>query len=127
MFEHLAKNRFWFWKAMETYGLGIYFIIKHNTFAFEPPQPTLLDVLDDPPMIFMLAVVGTLALVYSLWNLRTHYYKPLMTGLLTFVWLFFMIAFGVHDFEMQRYVSFESMYAMFVLGSTIFEIIIGDD
>lgn len=73
---------------METYGLGIYFIIKHNTFAFEPQQPMLLDVLDDPPMIFMLAVVGTFALVYSLWNLRTHYYKPLMTGLLTFVWLF---------------------------------------
>lgn len=39
----------------------------------------------------------------------------------------FMIAFGVHDFETQRYVSFESMYAMFVLGSTIFEIVIGDD
>ncbi|YAB12822.1 hypothetical protein ACT5GY_11605 [Lactiplantibacillus plantarum] len=71
MYEHLVKNKFWFWKAMETYGLGIYFIIKHNTFAFEPPQPTLLDVLDDPPTIFMLAVVGTLALVYSLWNVHS--------------------------------------------------------
>ena len=37
------------------------------------------------------------------------------------------VTIDVHDFEMQRYVSFESMYAMFVLGSTIFEIVIGDD
>ena len=46
MYEHLVKNKFWFWKAMETYGLGIYFIIKHNTFAFEPPEKVLQLELD---------------------------------------------------------------------------------
>ncbi|ANI95791.1 hypothetical protein LG347_02435 [Lactiplantibacillus plantarum] len=125
MFENLVKNRFWFWKAMETYGLGIYFIIKHNTFAFVPPQPTLLDVLDDPPAIFILACVGTLGLVYSLWDIQLPYYKPLMTGALTFVWAFFMIAFAAHDFATARYVSFESMYALAILVTMVHEQIVG--
>ncbi|WP_047999912.1 hypothetical protein [Lactiplantibacillus herbarum] len=127
MLKHLKKNRFWLWKSLETYGLGIYFIIKQNTFKFEPPRPTLLDIFDDPPVIFILAIVGTFALVYALWNVNIAYYKPVMTGLLTFVWLFFMVAFGFHDFEIQKYLSFESMYAFFVLASTVFEIVTGDD
>ncbi|CAM3204407.1 hypothetical protein [Lactiplantibacillus plajomi] len=127
MLYHLKHNRFWLWKALETYGLGVYFLIKQNTFVFEPPRPSLLDIFDDPPVIFILAVIGTFALVYSLWNVNFSYYKPVMTGLLTFAWLFFMVAFGLHDFAIQRYVSFESMYAFFVLASTIFEIVMGDD
>ncbi|AVK60524.1 hypothetical protein C5Z25_01500 [Lactobacillus sp. CBA3605] len=127
MFYHLNKNRFWLWKALETYGLGIYFIIKSNTFQFQPPRPTLLDIFDDPPIIFILAVVGTFALVYTLWDVNLYYYKPIMTGLLTFVWLFFMIAFVFHDFETGQYLSFESMYAFFVLGSMLHEILFGDD
>jgi len=125
--QHLESNRFWLWKALETYGLGVFFIVKHNTFQFEPPRPTMLDMFDDPPVIFILAVVGTFALVYSLWEVEHPFYKPMMTALLTFVWLFFMIAFGIHDFEVHQYVSFESMYSLFVLASTIFEIVIGDD
>lgn len=127
MLTHLKKNRFWLWKALETYGLGVFFIIKQNTFAFEPPRPTVLDLFDDPPMIFLLAVVGTFALVYSLWNIKFSYYKTIMTGLLTVAWLFFMVAFSFHDFEIQKYVSFESMYAFFVLASMVFEIVVGDD
>lgn len=127
MLLHLKQNRFWFWKALETYGLGVFFIIKHNTFAFEPPRPTLLDMFDDPPVIFVLAVVGTFAMVYALWDANFRYYKAIMTGLLTFVWLFFIIAFGIHDFQISQYVSFESMYAFFVLASIIFEIATGDD
>lgn len=127
MLNHIDQNRFWLWKALETYGLGIFFIVKRNTFQFEPPRPTLLDLFDDPPVIFVLAIVATFSLVYALWNVNFAYYKPIMTGLLTFVWLFFMIAFGIHDFEIHQYVSFESMYSFFVLASTIFEIVIGDD
>jgi len=127
VFGHVVKNRFWLWKALETYGLGIYFILKQNAFEFEPPRPSLLDIFDDPPAIFILAVVGTFALVYSLWDINLSYYKPVMTGLLTFAWLFFMIAFGIHDFEIQRFISFESMYSFFVLASTVGEIVIGDD
>jgi len=110
---------------METYGLGVYFLIKQNTFAFVPPRPTILDIMDDPPAIFVLAIVATLAVVYSLWDINVPYYKPVMTGALTFVWAFFMIAFVVHDVQTGQIISFESMYAFFVLASMMHKIIIG--
>lgn len=125
MLTHLNRNRVWFWKAMETYGLGIYFIIKQNTFEFVPPRPSVLDIMDDPPAIFILAIVGTLAMVYSLWSIRLPYYKPVMTGAMTFVWAFFMLAFIFHDIGVGQIISFESMYAFFVLASMVHEIAIG--
>jgi len=48
-----------------------------------------------------------------------------MTGALTFVWAFFMIAFVVHDVQTGQIISFESMYAFFVLASMMHKIIIG--
>lgn len=122
MLKHLLKNRFWFFKALETYGLGIYFIIRHSTGTFDPPPNSVLDLLDDPPFIFILAIVGTFVLVYSLWNLNTFLYKPIMTGLLTAVWLIFMLGFVFHDIATGAYVSFQAMYAGFVLVSMISEI-----
>ncbi|ETY74765.1 hypothetical protein LFAB_05310 [Lactiplantibacillus fabifermentans T30PCM01] len=121
MLQNLNKNRFWFWKAMETYGLGIYFIVKHNTFALVPPRPSLFDLFDAPPAIFLLAVVGTMPLIYSLGDVNIKFYKPAMAGALTFVWMFFMIAFIAHDYGIAKYISFESMYAFFVLASMVHE------
>lgn len=125
MIKRLNQERAYLWFALETYGLGIYFLIKQTTFQFQPPRPTIFDLLDDPPAIFILAIAGTLALVYSLWNVDHPLYKPVMTGLLTFVWLFFMIAFGIHDFEAGQYISFQSMYAFFVIGRLLHEIMVG--
>lgn len=126
MLNHIKQNRFWLWKSLETYGLGVYFLIRSNvTFAFVPPRPTVLDIMDDPPSISILMIVATLAAVYSFWNIDVPYYKPVMTGALTFVWVFFMVAFIFHDVGNGQLLSFESMYAFFVLSSMIHEIVIG--
>ena len=34
MIKNLKDNRFWFWKALETYGIGALFIIQQNTISF---------------------------------------------------------------------------------------------
>nr|DAJ71713.1 MAG TPA: hypothetical protein [Caudoviricetes sp.] len=44
MFKNLIKNRFWFWKALETYMIGGMFIIRKNTISFYPPRPSLINV-----------------------------------------------------------------------------------
>ena len=122
MLDNLHRNYFWFVKALETYGLGIYFIILHSSGVFTPPG-NVLEYLDDPPFIFLLGCVGTIALVYSLWNVKHLFYKPLMTGLLTFAWLIFFCGFAFHDFIVNR-LSFQTMYAFFVVFSTIGQIVI---
>ena len=62
MFDNIVKNRFWFFKALETYSLAVYFIVKRSTGIFDWDHSPL-SALDDPPFIFALAVVGTIALV----------------------------------------------------------------
>lgn len=61
------------------------------------PPGSVLDFLDDPPFIFALGIAGTLALVFALWDVHYLFYKPLMTGVLSFVWLMFFGAFIFQD------------------------------
>jgi len=59
LIKNLKNNRFLFWKALETYGIGALFIIRKNTILFYPPRPSLLMYFDDPPFIFLMGIVGT--------------------------------------------------------------------
>lgn len=122
MKDNLCKNYFWFVKALETYGLGIYFIIVHSSGNFTPPG-NVLEYLDDPPFVFLLAVVGTVAMVYSLWNVEQLFYKPLMTGSLTFVWLIMFGGFVTRDIMLGA-LSIQTMYAFFVVFSIIGQLLI---
>lgn len=122
MKDNLCKNYFWFVKALETYGLGIYFIIVHSSGNFTPPG-NVLEYLDDPPFVFLLAVVGTVAMVYSLWNVEQLFCKPLMTGSLTFVWLIMFGGFVTRDLILGA-LSIQTMYAFFVVFSIIGQLVI---
>lgn len=122
MKDNLRKNYFWFVKALETYGLGLYFIIVHSSGFFTPPG-NVLEYLDDPPFVFLLAVVGTVATVYSLWNIEYLFYKPLMTGALTFAWLIMFGGFVTRDIMLGT-LSVQTMYAFFVVFSIIGQLVI---
>ncbi|WJK31483.1 hypothetical protein QSJ16_02810 [Limosilactobacillus reuteri] len=122
MGKNLRKNYFWFLLAMETYGLGILFILKHSAGTFTPPGH-VLEFLDDPPFIFLLAMAGTLAMVYALWDVKRMFYKPIMTGFLTFVWLMFLSAFLYQDFMMGHF-GFQSLFASFIVLLILGEILI---
>lgn len=121
MFSNIVKNRFWFLKALETYSLAIYFIVKRSTGIFDWTHSPL-SALDDPPFIFALAVVGTIALVYALWDVQHLYYKQIMTGTLTFVWLVFFLSFCANDALLCVYLSFPGIYSFFVLVGIVAEI-----
>lgn len=121
MFDNIVKNRFWFLKALETYSLAIYFIAKRSTGIFDWTHSPLA-VLDDPPFIFALACVGTIALVYALWDVRRLYYKQIMTATLTFVWLAFFLSFCANDELRGVYLSFPGIYSFFVLVGIVAEI-----
>lgn len=122
MKDNLQRNYFWFIKSLETYALGIYFIVLHSTGTFTPPG-NVLEYLDDPPFIFLLAIAATVAMVYTLWDIQYMFYKPLMTGLLTFVWLIFLCGFCYVDYIGGK-LSFQSMYAFFVVGSIVGQLVI---
>lgn len=122
MLDNLRRNYFWFVKGLETYGLAIYFIVLHSSGVFNPPGG-ILDFLDDPPFIFLLAVVGTVTIVYALWDIKHLFYKPLMTGLLTFAWLIFFCAFTFEDWSIGQF-SIQTMYAFFAVGSIIGQLVI---
>ncbi|AIY32270.1 hypothetical protein AXJ17_gp21 [Lactobacillus phage LfeSau] len=122
MKDNLRKNYFWFVKALETYGLGLYFIVVHSSGNFTPPG-NVLEYLDDPPFVFLLAVVGTVAMVYSLWNVEQLFYKPLMTGSLTFAWLIMFGGFVTRDIMLGT-LSIQTMYAFFVVFSIIGQLVI---
>ena len=115
MFNNLRHNWLWFLTAIETYMLAAYFISTNSTGNFTPPPNSVLDMLDDPPFIFLLGVVGTIALVYSLWNIQHFRYKTIMTASLTFVWLLFLCGFVIHDQLRGNLLSIPSMYSFFVL------------
>ena len=66
LYGHYKKNQFWFWSAVETYAIAIVFIIQVNFFDLKPPARTMLGVLDDPVSIFLIAVIGTFAMIYSI-------------------------------------------------------------
>lgn len=122
MKDNLRKNYFWFVKALETYGLGLYFIVVHSSGNFTPPG-NVLEYLDDPPFVFLLAVVGTVAMVYSLWDIEYLFYKPIMTGSLTFAWLIMFGGFVTRDI-MLGVLSIQTMYAFFVVFSIIGQLVI---
>lgn len=122
MKDNLRKNYFWFVKALETYGLGLYFIVVHSSGNFTPPG-NVLEYLDDPPFVFLLAVVGTVAMVYSLWNVEQLFYKPLTTGSLTFAWLIMFGGFVTRDIMLGT-LSIQTMYAFFVVFSIIGQLVI---
>lgn len=122
MKDNLCKNYFWFVKALETYGLGLYFIIVHSSGNFTPPG-NVLENLDDPPFVFLLAVIGTVAIVYSLWDIEYLFYKPLMTGLLTFAWSIMLGGFVTRDIIIGV-LSIPTMYAFFVVFSIIGQLVI---
>ncbi len=122
MIKNLKKNRFWMFKALETYALALYFIVKRSTGIFSLDGYGYLEVLDDPPFIFLLAVVGTVALVYALWDVKYLYYRPMMTGLLTGVWLLFFLSFTITDILIGVYIGFPGIFAFFVLTEMVTEI-----
>lgn len=122
MIKNLKKNRFWLFKALETYALALYFIVKRSTGIFNLDGYGYLEVLDDPPFIFLLAVVGTVALVYALWDVKYLYYRPMMTGLLTGVWLLFFLSFTITDILVGVYIGFPGIFAFFVLTEMVTEI-----
>ncbi|MCR1897312.1 hypothetical protein NSA02_10980 [Ligilactobacillus murinus] len=124
MIKNLKKNRFWFFKALETYALALYFIVKRSSGIFSLDGYGYLEVLDDPPFIFMLACVGTVALVYALWDVKYLYYKQIMTGTLTFVWLVFFLSFAITDTLVGVYVGFPGIFAFFVLTEMVTEILV---
>lgn len=115
MLNNLRHNWLWFLTAVETYMLAAYFISTNSTGNFTPPPNSVLDMLDDPPFIFLLGVVGTITLVYSLWNVQHFHYKTIMTASLTFVWLLFLCGFVIHDQLRGNLLSIPSMYSFFVL------------
>ncbi len=123
MIDNMKKNRFWLFKALETYALALYFIVKRSSGVFSLDGFGYLEVLDDPPFIFMLACVGTVALVYALWDVKQMYYKPLMTGLLTGVWLIFFLSFAITDALVGVYIGFPGIFAFFVLTEMVVEIL----
>lgn len=115
MLNNLRHNWLWFLTSIETYMLAAYFISTNSTGNFTPPPNSVLDMLDDAPFIFLLGVVGTIALVYSLWNVQHFHYKTIMTASLTFVWLLFLCGFVIHDQLQGNLISIPSMYSFFVL------------
>lgn len=52
MIKNLKKNRFWLFKALETYALALYFIVKRSSGIFSLDGYGYLEVLDDPPFVF---------------------------------------------------------------------------
>ena len=119
MINNNPHNNLWLISAFETYGLAAYFIATHSTGNFTPPPNSVLDMLDDPPFIFLLGVVGTITLVYALWNVQHFHYKTIMTASLTFVWLLFLCGFVIHDQLKGNLISIPSMYSFFVLGRIV--------
>ncbi|OTA45553.1 hypothetical protein BHL89_01065 [Limosilactobacillus reuteri] len=124
MLNNLRHNWLWFLTAIETYMLAAYFIKTHSTGNFTPPPNSVLDMLDDPPFIFLLGVVGTITLVYSLWNVQHFHYKIIMTSSLTFVWLLFLCGFVIHDQMRGDLLSIPSMYSFFVLIRIVLTVLI---
>lgn len=121
MLSNLRKNKFWFLKALETYALGIYFIYRNSTGVFT--YPPILEALDDPPTIFWIACVGTIALIYALWDIKHYFYKPITTALLTGVWLVMFLSFTIHDVSIGVFLSLPGIYSFFVLADMITEIL----
>ena len=124
MINNLCHNYLWLISALETYGLGAYFSVTHSTCNFTPPPNSVLDMLDDPPFIFLLGVVGTITLVYALWNVQQLHYKTIMTASLTFVWLLFLCGFAIHDQLRGNLLSIPGMYSFFVLMRIVLTVIL---
>jgi len=119
MYDNMIKNRFWLWQAISTYGLGVVFLIRGSTSSY-------LGILDDPPMIFNIAVVGTLTIVYALWDINHLAFKTVVASSTTFVWLLFLVAFTFEEHAGGHWIGIENMYAAVTLGRLVFEVIFDD-
>ena len=127
LYQHYKKNQFWFWSAVETYAIAIVFIIQVNFFDLKPPARTMLGVLDDPVSIFLIAVIGTFAMIYSIWDFHWFYARPIMIGCLVFVWMSFFLGFLVHDMEMGALISPGAVLTGGVICRIISYAFTGDD
>ena len=66
MLKNLKKNRFWLFKALETYALALYFIVKRSSGIFSLDGYGYLEVLDDPPCLLNFDIGGTVPFFYAL-------------------------------------------------------------
>lgn len=123
MKNRLIINRFWLTKGLETYMLGVYFVFRQD--LFEPPYHSVLNYLDKWPSIIVLLITGTVAVLYALSDSDSQKYRALMSGLITFVWMFFLVSFIIRDFTIQTFISIQTIYAFFVLASTLVEVVVG--
>lgn len=124
--NHYRKNQFWLWSAMEVYGIGIYFILQTNFFDIHPPAHTVLAALDDPSVIFLLAVAGTFILTYSIWDFHWFYARPIMIAVLFFVISVYFGAFALHDYE-TGYLNFVTILLGLLLCRIVSYAFTGDD
>ncbi|WP_461244445.1 hypothetical protein [Secundilactobacillus muriivasis] len=125
--EHYKKNQGWFWMAIETYAVALVFIVQAGFFDIKPPGHTVIGMMDDPAIIFGIAVIGTFTLTYSVWDFHWFYARPIMIGLLTLVWSAAFIAFLIHDMEMGLLISPGSVLAGGVVCRIVSYAFTGDE
>ncbi|WP_283680322.1 hypothetical protein [Lentilactobacillus sp. Marseille-Q4993] len=121
------KNQFWFWTAIETYAVAMVFIVRTNFFDLEPPARTVLGLLDDPLSVFLISVVGTFALSYSIWDFHWFFARPVMIGLLTLVWMATFLGFLIHDIEAGALISPGAVLSGGVICRVVTYAFTGDD
>ncbi|MDA5386946.1 hypothetical protein [Loigolactobacillus backii] len=112
--RHYRKNQFWFWKAVETYTLGFYFILWVNVLDGRPPHHTIVQRFDDPIFIFLIAIVGTMSLTYSIWDFHFFHARQIIIGLLVFVWSMYFCVFFYHGMQTGYW-----DFALFLIGPMI--------
>lgn len=126
LWTHYKYNQTWFWTAIETYALAIYFVFQQHVFDVEPPSLSPIGVITHPLGLIFIGSVATLTMVISLWNIHLFWARPIMIGFELFVWIYIAIAFTQLDI-LQRNPDISAVLSWCVVARTASYAFLGGD
>ncbi|WPC20851.1 hypothetical protein N6G96_05950 [Pediococcus inopinatus] len=97
MYKYIKRNRFLFWRGVESLSLGSFFL--SNAFVFARPDfiNSIASHLDDPPFATLLILVGSFTVFVAMFNERQFF--SICLALNEGIWVIYFIAFAIQDFE----------------------------
>lgn len=126
MWENIKRNHFMLVTGLETLFLGAFLIYVANVFKEPDRFHHIIQHAQDPYVSILLIVVGTLAIMVAVLDVRQFRARRMALVAMVMVWSVYFILFMWHDFHTPGPMKFGTILIGFVLVRLFAELAWGD-
>jgi len=126
MWKNIKRNHFMLVTGLETLFLGAFLIYVANVFKETDRFHHIIQHAQDPYVSILLIVVGTLAIIVAVLDVRQFRARRMALVAMVMVWSVYFILFMWHDFHTPGPMKFGTILIGFVLVRLFAELAWGD-